>query len=232
LQNRSGLILATMAAVFTLVALGVGFSGYRSSPPRPEPSRILADSATPQDKDPLAPRLFDQSAPVRVHVAGAVKKPGVYALPGHARVIDAMKKAGGATAAADLDGINLADKIRDGEQIRIPVKDDPEPLTEHRPTPEPPSTPATVGGTGLGRYPFASESPGVQLQSASGGPVNLNTASREALDELPGVGPATAERIVTYREERGPFLRPEDLMNVQGIGEGKFEKLRPLVTAP
>lgn len=231
LQNRSGLVLATMAALCTLVALGVGLSGYRSTPRRAEQKpRILADPSNPEDKDPLAPRLFDQSAPFRVHVAGAVKKPGVYALPSWARVIDAVKKAGGAAPTADLDAINLADKIEDGEQIRIPTRGRPQALDSHRPTPEPDAVPATVGGRSTARYPFAAGA--VELQAAGAGPVNLNSASREQLDSLPGIGPATADRIVAYREEHGPFVRPEDLMNVQGIGEVRFAQLRSLVTAP
>src|SRR4051794_21570240 len=116
-------ILGVLLATAALAAVGVAWSGYRSSPGPlvPQASNRPGENA-PGDRDPLSPRLFDQSGPIRVHVAGAVKNPGVYSLPGWARVVDAMKKAGGPAANADLDGINLADPVKDGEQVRIPVK--------------------------------------------------------------------------------------------------------------
>jgi competence protein ComEA len=108
-----------------------------------------------EEQDPNAPRLFDRSEPIRIHVAGAVRRPGVYSLPAWARVVDAVKKAGGATSEADLDAINLADHLQDAEQLRVPLKGRRGPLTAHQPTPEPPPLSPTAGGHGLGRYPFA-----------------------------------------------------------------------------
>jgi competence protein ComEA len=89
-----------------------------------------------------------------------------------------------------------------------------------------------VGGRGSGRYPFAALEASAGEPTAEGEPVNLNTATREQLDKLPGVGPSTAEKIIAHRQEHGPFLQPEDLMNVKGIGPSKFDKLRSLVSAP
>jgi competence protein ComEA len=223
--------MGTLAATAALAAVGVGWTGYRGSPDGVlPPAGAQAAPGTAPGTDPLAPRLFDQSGPVRVHVAGAVKKPGVYSLPSWARVIDAVKRAGGATSQADLDAINLADPVRDGEQIRIPVRGRPQRLQAHRPTPEPPPLAPTVGGRGIGRYPFAARE--ASAPAPGGGAVNLNQATREQLEALPGIGPATAEKILAYRQEQGGFLQPEDLMNVRGIGPAKFEKLRGLVTAP
>lgn len=232
-ENRTVWALTTVTAVAALLAVGVWLNGYRSTPTANSPVNPVGVSNQP-GADPLEPRLFGQSAPVRVHVAGAVKKPGVYTLPGWSRVIDALKKAGGAAANADLDAINLADPIRDGEQIRIPVKGQPETLPAHQPTPAPAPVPPTVGGRGMGRYPFATgaATSGRAKKATPASPVNINTAGIEQLQTLPGVGPATAERIVQFRQEHGPFLKPEDLMNVKGIGEKKFARLQPMIAAP
>jgi competence protein ComEA len=145
-------------------------------------------------------------------------------------VIDGVKKAGGATSQADLDGINLADHLKDGEQVRVPLRGRTEPLSAHRPTAEPAYVPAVVGGRGSGRYPFAAAPGG--SEAAADAPVHLNTAKQDELERLPGVGPATAAKILAYRSEFGPFERPEDLMNVSGIGPTRFEKMRPMVVAP
>jgi competence protein ComEA len=228
-QNRMNWLMATLAVGAIFAAVSVGINGYRSTPGSVPPDAVLAAQA--EEDDPLAPRLFDKSGPIRVHVAGAVKKPGVYSLPSWARVIDAVRKAGGPAETADLDAINLADFVKDGEQLRIPQRGRPAPRHAHPPTPEPPPVSPQAGGHGAGRYPFAQPLAAHAVPAGRGGPINLNTATREELDLLPGVGPATADRILAYRKERGPFLRPEDLMNVRGIGEKKFEQIRPFVTA-
>lgn len=230
-------VLGAIAAAATVAAAGVGLNGYRTNPPK-NSQRVIqqaAETGNPQDEDPLAPRFFDQSGSIRIHVAGAVKKPGVYSIPAWYRVQDAVKKAGGASADADLDAINLADRLKDGEQLRIPHRGRPARLQAHFPTPEPRPVQRTAGGRQTGRYPFRARA---DVTLARGGtspaaaPVNLNRAGLEELDSLPGVGPATAEKIIAYREAQGPFLRPEDLMNVKGIGPTRFERLRPLVEAP
>jgi competence protein ComEA len=255
-QNRMVWTLATLAAAATLAAVGVGFNGYRNTP-RGEAKASTLNPATPGegDADPLAPRLFDQSDSIRIHVAGAVKKPGVYTVPTWFRVIDAVKKAGGATAEANLDAINLADRLKDAEQLRVPYKGRPSALQVHRPTPEPLTLPRTSGGRRAGRIP-AESAPIIdeprdvpQLPSAEEftarpaprteheplrasvprGPINLNSADQQQLESLPGIGPVTAKKILAYRRERGGFLSPDDLMNVQGIGPKRYAELRGLV---
>jgi competence protein ComEA len=155
-------------------------------------------------------------------------------------VVDAIRKAGGATPLADTDAINLADRLQDAEQVRIPYKGRNQPSAEHPPTPEPGRDPRTGGGHSLGRYPFAeagAATASAPLSSGSGsvtagGKINLNTAGPEELDSLPGIGPKTAAAIWQFRQEHGAFQQPEDLMNVKGIGSAKFEKLRDMITAP
>jgi competence protein ComEA len=237
MQNRMTWVLAAIAAAATLAAVGVGLNGYKND--RAAGNKPLTQNAPSdgQTEDPMTPVLGQPAVTIRIHVAGAVKKPGVYAIPSWYRVTDAVKKAGGPSTDADLDRINLADGLKDKEQLRIPSKGAATPMQAHFPTPEPPPVVRQAGGHGMGRYPFAeaarasSRSSATQVAAVTG-PVNLNRATREELDTLPGVGPTTADRIIAYREQQGPFLRPEDLMNVKGIGPTRFERMRALVEAP
>lgn len=151
-RNRTTWLLGGLAVVAVLAAVTMTIIGYRTAPP---PGGPLATKDTGEDQDPNAPRIFNRNESIRIHVAGAVRRPGVYSLPAGVRVVDAVKKAGGATADADLDAINLADHLQDAEQLRVPVRGRPGALTAHKPTPEPPPVPPTAGGHGTGRYPFA-----------------------------------------------------------------------------
>src|ERR687890_473600 len=141
---------------------------------------------------------------VVVHVAGAVRDPGVYKLPSSARVDDAVTRAGGATRRADLGGLNLAAKLEDGRQVLVPER--------------------VRAGSPSGP---ASADPGAQ---AEGQPLNLNTASLEQLDTLSGIGPTTAQKILDFREERGGFGSIEELGEIPGIGDKRLASLREEVT--
>lgn len=153
-----------------------------------------------------------------VHVDGAVLSPGVYKLPGETvRVCDAVEAAGGLSAEADVSGLNLAAKVADGTKVHVPTAAEVEASGQQ-------SEVASAAGGGTASGSSASASSG---SAATGGSslVNINTATVEELDELPGVGPSTAQAIVDDREQNGPFASPEDLMRVSGIGEKKFAKL-------
>jgi competence protein ComEA len=147
--------------------------------------------------------------PVIVHVAGAVHKPGVYRLSGSARVADAVERAGGATRRADLGGVNLAAKLEDGRQIVVPLRARA-------------GSAATAGAAAAGA---GTSAPG----AAPAVPVNLNTATPEQLDTLPGVGPATVQKIVEYREQHGGFGSVDELGQIAGIGEKRLAALRDKV---
>ena len=142
----------------------------------------------------------DVAEEVVVHVAGAVAKPGVQRLPSGSRVVDAVDAAGGAVPDADVGRVNLAALLDDGQQVYVPTVGEAAPA---------------VGGSGD--------------PAAPSGPVHLNSASVDQLDELPGVGPAIAQAIVDHRETHGDFTSVEDLLDVRGIGQSKLEDLRPLV---
>jgi competence protein ComEA len=147
---------------------------------------------------------------VVVHVVGAVVAPGVQRLPVGARVVDAVEAAGGSTPDADLGRINLAAALADGQQVYVLRMGEAAP-----PLPVSGGPGGADGGAGA---------------AGAGGLIDVNTASAAQLDELPGVGPTTAEAIVAHRDEHGPFLAVDDLLDVRGIGEAKLEQLRDLVT--
>jgi competence protein ComEA len=138
-----------------------------------------------------------------VHVVGAVRRPGLYRLADGARIADAVRRAGGATRRADLSLVNLAAPLADGSQVVVPKR----------------AAPTAAPGTNEGGEDAA----------APAGPIHLNTATVEQLDELPGVGPVTAQKIVDYREQHGAFSSVDDLDAIPGIGPARLEQLRELV---
>ena len=150
-----------------------------------------------------------------VHVVGQVGAPGVVRLPAGARVADAVEAAGGLTEDADVTRVNLARLVVDGEQVLVP-----------RPGEElPPAPGAAAGGPGDGGAAGGSSAIG----GAAEQPVDLNTATAEQLDTLPGVGPVLSGRILDWRTEHDRFSRVEELLEVPGIGPTLLERLRPLV---
>lgn len=152
--------------------------------------------------------------PLRIYVTGAVAAPGVYSLPPGSIVQDALIAAGTAYPWADFSHINLAQPLMDGDQVNIP--------------PLPPSPAPTAASPAAGLMPTEAASPGTPtpLPAATRPKINLNTATAAELDALPGIGPVIAQRILDYRAQHGPFARPEDLMEVSGIGEATFNRLR------
>ncbi len=140
---------------------------------------------------------------IQVHVAGEVKQPGLYHLPDGANVQDAIDAAFGATENAGLDLINLATILNDGQRITIPPK------TDHQ-----------------DKIEIPQRSSGLQETSL----ININIASQEELESLPGIGEVKARAIIDYRTQNGYFLNIEELMNVEGIGQKIFEQIKELIT--
>ena len=136
-----------------------------------------------------------------VDVVGAIRKPGVYDFPQGARVIDAVRAAGGFVSGAEQQAINLARPLVDGEQIVVPKKGE--------------AAPPAAGGA-------SAQQPG--------GKVNINSATESDFENLPGIGPVLAQKIVDYRTQHGPFRSIQDLMKVTGIGQKKFDSLQAYVT--
>lgn len=154
---------------------------------------------------------------VVVHVAGSVASPGLVRVRAGARVADAVVAAGGATEGADVDRLNLAALVVDASRLYVPAVGELEgPVLDAQ------------GGAATGE---SSSTPGAAGAAAPAGPIDLNTATAEQLDSLPGVGPATAASILAHRDEHGRFLGVDELQDVRGIGPAKFDALRDLVTA-
>ena len=185
--DRRGVVLAALA-VFLLLALG---------------GRLLLRGGESAAVPPLvrpAPTAQTQSAKGRlyVHVVGGVRHPGLYRLPQGSRVADALARAGGATPKAQVELVNLAALLSDGQQIVVPRR----------------GAPGVAAASGA---------------SGASGPVHLNSATLEQLDDLPGVGPVTAQKILDYRQEHGAFGSVDELDAVSGIGPARLEELRKVV---
>ncbi|MEN3001007.1 MAG: helix-hairpin-helix domain-containing protein [Armatimonadota bacterium] len=227
-----GAVYAVSLMLTFLVAYNLGRGSEKAPgsshalmpPPATQPIQKRQDmSATvsaPSDADasPEKPvqeidlRAAEKPATVAVHVAGQVNKPGVYTLPSGSRVRDALQQAGGAKPDADLDGVNLAEPLSDGQKIYVPHKAETRVATafsESRaadnPTRTPPKSPPRF-------------------------PLDLNRATAEELEALPGIGPVLAARIVEYRQQRGRFQSVDELLDVHGIGPKRLEQIRPYVT--
>jgi len=205
-------IYAYVALAIVVAALGVRYLLLpREASGGSAPALVLAASS------PSAEASAAPGAPVElvVYVCGAVRRPGVVRLPDGARVADALELAGGPTADAELSAVNLAAKVGDGQQIVVPEK-------------------VTGGVTGAGES--AAAAGGVAgasaISGAAGGGalVNINTASLSELEELSGIGPSTAQKIIDYRTANGGFTSIEQLMEVPGIGDAKFAAVKDSVT--
>jgi competence protein ComEA len=205
-------LVAYALATVVIVALGVRFM-------RAQARSTAAAPVTRSGTDATAPASPAGAGTVRigrsraeealVHVAGAVRRPGVYRLSSGARVKQAVERAGGARPGADVNAINLAAKVADGQQVVVPRR-------------------APAAGAA------ATASAGASAGAAGAAPpvpVNLNTATPEQLDTLDGVGPATAQKIIAWRTEHGGFRSVEDLSQVPGIGPKRMEALREKVQA-
>jgi competence protein ComEA len=154
--------------------------------------------------------------PIAVHVIGAVPRPGLYKFPKNSRVQDAIDAAGGLLAEADPNAVNLAALLEDGQQLDIPYQAGHEPANES-------------SGVSQSGEPFTQPQEN-NTGSQSADLININTATLEELDSLPGIGPTVAQNIIDFREENGPFQQIEDLLNVSGIGPATFENIKDLIT--
>jgi competence protein ComEA len=181
-----------------LVALGlVGLGGAGLWYVRSLPAPVAVRAA------PRSPEASPTPAVLFVHVAGWVRRPGVYELHEGDRVIDAIERAGGPRRGAQTSALNLAAILTDGQQVLVPGPAPPEGGT----------VPGSTGGS----------TPAPTL-------VNVNTAAAEELETLPGIGEVLAQAIISYRDEHGPFTSVDELEEVSGIGPATLEEIRDLVT--
>jgi competence protein ComEA len=186
------------AAAVLLVLVGFRLVGGRA--PAAAPVRVGAGTASASSSS----HERHDAERVVVHVAGAVRRPGVYPLPVPSRAADAVEAAGGLLRRADATGVNLAAPLSDGQQVIVPARVR--------------GAPVATGASGPGG-----------ADAASGTPISLSTATIEQLDTLDGIGPAIAQRIVSYREAHHGFKSVEELREVEGVGDKRFEALRKAV---
>lgn len=186
--------MLVLLAVVALAAGGAFYAGIHGQ----EEAVTLDAGAAPQAKAPA------KESEIVVYVAGAVNRPGVVQLAEGARAKDAVDACGGFLPTADTNGVNLAQKLKDGMQVTVPEK-----------SPQGTAAQGAAGGAQAGA-----------AKSLPEGMVNINTADEKELDKLPGIGPAMAKRIVEYRTENGAFQAPEEIKRVKGIGDAKYEKMK------
>ena len=217
------------------------------------PARVTFTEAPAPSRNASGVLVATVDGSIFVHVTGDVAKPGLYRMPAGSRVMDAISYAGGARETANLDALNLASPLRDGQKLMVPSMGQdpsPDPGTYVTESPSPAPLPAVlVRADPPISQPMAKaeaesalaltdvpESVSVshkgslaKLKQPGDGTVDVNTATTAQLQRLPGVGPSTAQKILDYREEHGSFSTVEELMEVKGIGPAKLRKMQPFV---
>jgi competence protein ComEA len=198
-----------VGVIGVLLVLGLITAGWLLLRARPvavaSPGEVVTIATPVSTAASPTPSLAKSASKIVVHVLGGVRRPGLVRLPDSSRVQDAIDAAGGLTHQADPDELNLAQRLSDGQQVLIG--------TARHPAGEVREQPGAGGGTG----------------TASKGALDLNRASQSQLEELPEVGPVTAQAILAWRQEHGRFTRIEELQEVDGIGPKTYAQLAPHV---
>ncbi|MGN0658755.1 MAG: helix-hairpin-helix domain-containing protein [Emergencia sp.] len=203
-------MMKAAAAVLILTVAVVFFGGYGENT---ENSIVLeepADAAEEAESSEEAAGAAEETGDIYIDIDGEVKNPGVYMVSAGTRIYQVIEKAGGLTEDADTTSLNQADKVTDGQKIIVPAKS---------------------AGQGQSASSDLSGSSGTSAAGVSAdGRININLADSTLLQEIPGVGPVTAQKIIDYRNSSGPFASIEDICNVSGIGEKTFQKMKDQIT--
>lgn len=198
-------------AIILITIIGIGIYCYTDAienTNEEEIENVLEVAQTNTTKETEEKNIF-------VHIAGCVQKEGMLELSSNSRIADAIEKAGGLTQEADLSDINLAYLLEDGMKIYIPNQNERQENNEK-----------------TKNIPKEENTPSMQIQDTNTKQdvININTATQEELDTLPGIGPATATKIIEYRKEKGKFKQKEEIKEVSGIGEAKYEKIKEYIS--
>lgn len=211
-------LIAYAAAAAVLVVIGLQMVGSQSARAPAPAISMAAPPAAPHNAAPRAP-----ARSIWIDVAGAVRRPGLYELPAGSRAAAAIERAGGPLRRAELAAVNQAAKLADGQQIVVPM----------RGADAVASTAAAAGSAsgGASAAPGASAGvpPGPTAVAGSGAKVSLGSATQAQLEQLDGIGPALAGRIIAYRQAHGGFRSVDELQEVEGIGDKRFQALRASV---
>ena len=231
--------------VTTIILAVVGYFAYATETEKQNETNLeIAETEEKQEDE-----KENKEEKIIVHLSGAVKKEGIIELDENSRIADAIEKAGGIKENACIDEINLAYKLEDGMKIYIPTKEECKKQQEEKKqliqtetsgisnsnsqesqnknTTTSSGTAANAGKTNSGSTSITGTS---SNNTAKLGEVNINTASQTELETLPGIGPSTALKIVNYRKEKGKFKKIEDIKEVSGIGDSKYNKIKDLIT--
>ena len=231
--------------VITVITAGVGYFAYATETEKQNETNLeIAETEEKQEDE-----KENKEEKIIVHLSGAVEKEGIIELDENSRIADAIEKAGGIKENACIDEINLAYKLEDGMKIYIPTKEECKKQQEEKKqliqtetsgisnsnsqesqnknTTTSSGTAANAGKTNSGSTSITGTS---SNNTAKQGEVNINTASQTELETLPGIGPSTALKIVNYRKEKGKFKKIEDIKEVSGIGDSKYNKIKDLIT--
>lgn len=203
--NRKQKIIIGIAALVVIAGIGIYLFVKNSQYEEFDMNEVLVNAEEKEYKGDT----------IIVHITGEVKEPGIIELPSEARIADAIEAAGGVTEGADLDEVNLAFVLSDGQKVYIPNKNEKEVSGE--------KVYITVGS---GNNIIVQD----KVEEGKKQKVNINEAKQEDFEQLPGIGPSIAQRIVEYRDQNGKFTSIDELQEVKGIGEAKFENIKEYVT--
>lgn len=217
-------LIAYAAAAAVLVVIGLQFLGSQSAR---APAPAISMAAPPAATHNAAPRAPARS--IWIDVAGAVRRPGLYELPAGSRAAAAIERAGGPLRRAELAAVNQAAKLADGQQIVVPVRGDAPVASGSAPAGATSSGATSAGAASAGATSAGATSSGAAAASGSGSKVSLGSATQAQLEQLDGIGPALAGRIIAYRQAHGGFRSVDELQEVEGIGDKRFRALRSSV---
>ncbi len=205
-QNKK--LLIKVIAGIILLAIAFAFYLMKENTEDQDMMVSLIPDSGVENSEPTTVSAIEDEIMIMVDIAGAVANPAVVELPEGSRIFEAIEKAGGLTKEADMRGTNQAEILTDGQKVYIPTRQELE-----------------KSQSGAPSLNFTYQTGTVQSKL-----ININTADSETLQQLTGVGPATAEKIINYRNENGKFNSIEDIKNVSGIGDKTFEKFRDKIT--
>ena len=209
--NVKQIVIIVVAAIVVVVTVGLYI--YKMAN-KDEAVYDEAELGLVNDVEDEADGSADRKAEIYVHVTGCVKTPGIVILKEGSRIVDAIEAAGGKTSDADLNKLNLAYVLNDGDKLYVPSKKDKTENIEYITNGS--GDNVITGGTGK--------------MDGKSSLININTASKEELASLTGIGDATATKIIEYRKANGKFSKIEDIKNVPGIGDSKFENIKGSIT--
>ncbi len=219
--------------VISILSMGIGYYAYSKENSEFEASNFEIGNQDNSENENS--KTEKQEEKIKIHISGAVKSEGVIELEENSRVADAIEKAGGYTEEAYTKEINLASKLEDGMKIYIPTKKEIEEQNNLESDSQVQTSNNTKNNSNIGTQAKSNSttlSSQTQLNTQnkqSSAKVNINAATKEQLETLPGIGSSTADKILQYRKEKGKFKTKEDIKKVSGIGESKYSKIKDLI---